>query len=127
MRFKSLAYVAGRVSILSAAPSLAQKANESGQTPPNASGPSDGCVSHDASFKEQGGKPVFVIALQNICEKRMRCVVKAYLMTSQGSTRIRATMTLAAQSRGKAASRSHVTPLRENGGMATTSHSCQRA
>jgi hypothetical protein len=127
VRFTCLACVAGLVSLLSASPACAQKQNESGQTPPQASGPSDGCVSHDASFKEQGGKPVFVIALQNVCEKRMRCVVNAYLTTSHGPTKIRAKMTLAPQSRGKAASKSHVTPLRGNGGMANVSHSCKRA
>ncbi len=127
MHFKSLACLAGLVSLLTAAPALAQKSNESGQTPPNVPGPSDGCVSHDATFEQRGGKPVFVIALQNICETRMRCRVNAYLTTSQGPTTIRATFTLAPQSRGKSASKSHVTPLREDGGMANVSHSCKRA
>jgi len=127
LRFESLSCIAGLVVFLSAPPVFANKQNESGQTPPQASGPSDGCVSHDAGFKERSGKPVFVIALQNICEKRMRCVVNAYLTTSRGPTKFRAAMTLAPQSRGKAAHKSHVTPLRENGGTATTSHSCKRA
>jgi hypothetical protein len=118
---------AGLALLLGASPALAKKANESGQTPPDVTGVSDGCVSHEASFKRQGGKALFVIDLKNICETRFRCRVAAHLTTSQGAKQIRAVVVLGPQSRRKAAQKSHVTPLRQDGGMANVSHSCKKA
>jgi hypothetical protein len=123
----SLLRCAGLVLLLGASPALAKKANESGQTPPDVTGVSDGCVSHEASFKRQGDKALFVIDLKNVCEKRFRCRVAAYLTTSHGPQQIRAVVVLAPQSRGKAAEKSHVTPMRAYGGAASVSHSCRKA
>jgi hypothetical protein len=113
--------------LLGASPALAKKANESGQTPPDVTGVSDGCVSHEASFKRQGDKALFVIDLKNICETRFRCRVSAYLTTSHGPQQIKTVLVLAPQSRGKAAEKSSVTPMREYGGAASVSHVCKKA
>jgi hypothetical protein len=123
----SLLRCAGLLLLLGASPAIAKKANESGQTPPDVKGVGDGCVSHDASFRRQGDKALFVIDLKNICEKRFRCRVTAHLTTSHGPQQIKAMVVLAPQSRGKAAETSHVTPMREYGGAASVSHSCKKA
>jgi hypothetical protein len=113
--------------VLGAPPALAKKANETGQTPPDVKGVSDGCVSHVAGFKRRGDRAMFVIDVRNICERRFRCQVTAHITTSQGPKQVRAVMTLGPQSRGKAAQKSHVTPLPEDGGMASVSHKCRKA
>jgi hypothetical protein len=127
LNIPNLLRCAGLALLLGVSPALAQKPNESGQTPPNVTGPGDGCVSHDAGFRRQGDKAMFVIELKNICEKRFRCRVSAYLTTSHGPQQIKAVLVLAPQSRGKAAQKSHVTPLRQDGGMASVSHTCRKA
>ncbi len=117
--------------------------NESGQSPPAAmtrapDRPSDQgqvpppeppkpptvneCISDHADFKERGGQALFVIELTNACDRRIRCVVDAYVTTAKGPTSGHATLTLP----GKAgATKSHAMKIGQASGMANTSRSCR--
>jgi hypothetical protein len=82
------------------------------------------CVTNETAFREENGKPAFVIALTNTCETRQRCTISAYIVTAQGPTKGQKTMTLAPKSKGKDAQR-YIMPLKQAGGMANVSQSCQ--
>jgi hypothetical protein len=84
------------------------------------------CVSHEPGFWTHKGVHTFKVALTNSCERRQRCTVNVYLVTSRGPQQERATLTLAKASRGKAAQKDYVIRTPENGGSAQVSMKCVR-
>ena len=74
------------------------------------------CVTDTSEFRDGG----YTIELVNACELTIRCTVQAYLVTSRGPTKAAATLTLAPQSQGPAAKKTHAVKLSSSGGMART-------
>jgi hypothetical protein len=83
------------------------------------------CVSHEPGFRTVKGRHIFKVALTNSCERRQRCNVNVYLVTSRGPQQHRATLTLARAWRGKSAQKDYVIRTPENGGSAQVSQSCK--
>jgi hypothetical protein len=88
---------------------------EQPQQPPN-------CVASKEQFKPN---KTFVIDFVNSCERRVRCTIHAYVVTSRGPKRGHKTLTLGPKSKGKAAHKSYVMRIGEAGGEANTSHKCR--
>jgi hypothetical protein len=82
------------------------------------------CVSRQPGFWTHKGVHSFKVALANSCERRQRCTVNIYLVTSRGPQQHRATLTLAKASRGKGAQKDYVIRTPENGGSAQVSMKC---
>lgn len=99
--------------------------SEHGQVPPPdpAKAPTvNDCLSDRADFKDTKGQALFVIELTNACDRRIRCVVDAYVTTAKGPTSGHATLTLP----GKAgATTSYAMKIGQASGMANTSRSCR--
>jgi hypothetical protein len=83
------------------------------------------CVTDQTGFWTHKGVHTFKVALANSCERRQRCIVNVYLVTSRGPQQHRATLTLAKASRGKAAQRDYAIRTPENGGSAQVSRTCK--
>lgn len=98
---------------------------DSGQTPPPEPAPQPAtakeCISDRADFKDVNGQAVFVVELKNACDKRIRCVVDAYVTTAKGPTSGHATLTID----GKAgAAKSYSMKIGQSSGMANMSRVC---
>ena len=99
---------------------------DSGQTPPKDK-PQDvaECVSDEANFKQKGGVATFVVDVKNSCDKRVKCVVSAYLITATGAAQGQTTLILAPQSEGAGSEQSFVMDIKSAGGMANVSRQCE--
>jgi hypothetical protein len=84
------------------------------QMPPN-------CIADKSGFKDKS----YVVELANLCERRVRCKINAYIVTSRGPTSGRKTLTLAPASKGAAAHKVYVMKLTEAGGTADVSRQCK--
>ena len=72
-----------------------------------------------------GKTPTYVIAIENKCEKRLRCKVFVSVMSAKGSAEGHATLTLAAHSQGPKAKQSYVLKVKMMGGIAQASCECK--
>ena len=105
-------------------------ANESGQTPPAEVKPPEPvkppeCISDNSSFWTTGKTKGFRVSLTNSCEKRMRCTVNAYIVTSHGPFKGKAKLMLGPKSNIKTATKTHMFDLKATGGMANLSRDCK--
>jgi hypothetical protein len=110
--------------VLFAISAPAPAADESGQKPP-AEASKQECIVDSADFKMDGTSPTFVIALENKCEKRLRCKVYATVMSAKGNAQGHATLTLAPHSQGAKAKQSYVIKVKMMGGIAQSGRECK--
>jgi hypothetical protein len=96
-----------------------QKASEEAKPPKKPD-----CVSSDSGFKD-GKPPTFVIELRNVCEKRVRCTVDAYVVGARGPLQGRARLILPPGSKDQATRKAYVMKVKSAGGMANVSYSCK--
>jgi len=82
-------------------------------------------VNAGSGFKLHDNKPAYVIALENACDKRVRCKVFANVTTSRDSKRARKTLTLAPKGKGAKAKQTFAVRIHENGGTAQVSRECR--
>jgi hypothetical protein len=105
-------------------PAPAGRPSDQGQVPPvDAPRPptANECIGDRADFKDTRGQALFVIELTNACDKRIRCVIDAYVTTAKGPTSGHAVLTVP----GKAgAMKSHAMKIGQSSGMANTSRAC---
>ncbi len=102
-------------------------ADEPGQKPPqDAKPPSEKeCVVDSGGFTLSGKTPTYVIALENKCEKRLRCKVYASVMSAKGNAQGHATLTLAPHAQGPKAKQSYVLKVKMMGGIAQSGRECK--
>jgi hypothetical protein len=102
-------------------------ADESGQKPPVESEPASDadCVADSGGFRMDGNTPTYVVALENKCEKRLRCKVYASVMTAKGNAQGHATLTLAPHAQGAKAKQAYVLKVKSMGGIAQSSRECK--
>ena len=100
--------------------------NASGQTPPKAepTAPND-CIAEQADFKLRGKQPIFEIALENKCERRLKCQVFVYITSAKGAAQGSGTLRLAPAAKGAAAKKLWSMPVKMAGGTAQSSRECR--
>jgi hypothetical protein len=99
---------------------------DSGQTPPPEPAPQPAtakeCIRDSADFKDVAGQALFIVELKNACDKKIRCVVDAYVTTAKGPTSGHATLTID----GKAgAVKTYSMKIKQASGMANMSRDCR--
>ena len=72
-----------------------------------------------------GKQPVFEIALENKCERRMTCKVFVYINSAKGPVQGRGTIVLAEKSRGAAATKSFTMKAKMAGGSSQSTRECR--
>ena len=103
--------------------------NEDGQKPPVTQDdtppaqPKE-CITDDSGFRNRDGNNEFFVELSNVCGRPQICVVKVYVIGSEGGKAGSGTLQLAAALDGVAMKDTWTMPTTENGGMATMSRSC---
>ena len=111
----------------------AQDKAASGQTPPQetvAQAPAAPaaparCTSEQSGFRAQNGVNTFFVEVTSACEKRQRCTINAYVVSSRGARAAQGTVTLGKASPGQEAKKTWTMRMAENGGMANMSWSCK--
>jgi hypothetical protein len=107
----------------------AQNAPDAGQTPPKAEPPpvadkgttvQENCIVENDGYARRGGKPMFVIQLENKCEQRLVCKVYAYVTSARGVVQGRGTIKLAAKSES-----SFTMPAKMMGGSSQSDRECR--
>lgn len=117
--------VPDRVPPMSVSPS--PPVDESGQKPPPDTDvaeiqPKD-CVKTDTDFVDERGTSMFRVTLRNLCKKRSRCTVHAYVVTAFGPSSGRRVLTLSPVSK-EGAVKSYAIAIKQAAGMANVSLSC---
>lgn len=82
------------------------------------------CVTENSGFRRLNGVNQFYVELTNSCDKPHVCVLKAYVVGSEGGKAGRGTVRIAAASQGQTAHQTWIMRTAENGGMATMSRNC---
>ena len=96
--------------------------------PPKDDGaPKSECIGTESGFKTEGKRIFYEVALENKCEKKLRCQVFINIMNSRGSVNGHRTLVLAAKAEGEAAKRSYRLATREASGMIQVSRECKFA
>lgn len=83
------------------------------------------CVTETSGFRRLNGVNQFYVELTNSCDKPHVCVLKAYVVGSEGGKAGRGTVQIAAASKGQTAHQTWFMRTTENGGMASMSRSCK--
>ncbi len=126
MNLSTGARIAALALVFSVRMAAAQNAPAEKPPQPDAgTGPQLNCISEDDKFKAIGNKPGFAITLQNLCERRMKCEVFAYITTAKGPTQARGTLVLAPKSRGEAAKATYAVRVKMMGGNTTSTRECR--
>ena len=112
--------------------------NEDGQKPPQvqenappaadkeASPPAKKeCLTDKSGFRTRDGQNEFYVELINACDKPLVCVVKAYVIGSEGGKAGSGTLQLAAARGGEEIHETWTMPTAQAGGMANVSRSCK--
>jgi hypothetical protein len=112
--------------------------NEDGQKPPQvqdnvppaadneASPPAKKeCLTDKSGFRNRDGQNEFYVELINVCDKPLVCVVKAYVIGSEGGKAGSGTLQLAPALNGNEVHETWTMPTSQNGGMANVSRSCK--
>jgi len=107
----------------------AQNAPAPGQEPPPVADKGttvqEKCIDENDGYTRRGGKPMFVIQLENKCEQRLTCKVYAYVTSARGVVQGRGTIKLAAKSKGAAAKGTFVMPAKKMGGNSQSDRECR--
>ena len=82
------------------------------------------CIAENDAFEVRDTKPALVIALENLCEQRMKCRVYAYVTSAKGAAQGRATLRLAPKSHGAPAKKSYVMRVKMLGGSSQSTREC---
>ena len=82
------------------------------------------CITDTANFKAEDKRALFVVALENKCEQRVKCEVKANIRTARGKRRGHATLILAPKSAGADSKKSYSLRVKVAGGMAQVERNC---
>jgi hypothetical protein len=83
------------------------------------------CIDENGDFITTGKRYGFVATLVNKCEKRLRCVVDAYITGAKGPASGHGTLILAPKSQGDAAKKSFTIRVKTPGGTAQMSADCK--
>lgn len=107
--------------------SRAQDAADSGDQKPAAEKSEEKvtCVTSNTAWREQGKSTTFEIELQNICDKRLKCTVDAFVTGARGQAQGHGTVVLAAAPKGQTTRNVYALKVKSAGGMANISHSCK--
>ncbi len=112
--------------------------NENGQTPPVTQdnsppaareearpAPPKECLTDKSGFRNRDGQSEFYVELINACDRALVCVVKAYVIGSEGGKTGSGTLQLAAARDGAEVHETWTMATAQNGGMASISRSCK--
>ena len=83
------------------------------------------CIDENDGRQMRGKQPMFVIQLTNKCEQRIACKVFAYVTSAKGTAQGRGTITLAAKSRGAAATGSYSFKAKSTNGNSISDRECR--
>lgn len=83
------------------------------------------CLDENDHYSRNGKQPMFVIALENKCEQRLRCRVFAYVTSAKGTALGRGTITVAGKSHGAAAKGSFSMKVKMIGGNSQSTRECR--
>jgi len=89
--------------------------------------PKDECIGTESGFKTEGKRIFYEVALENKCEKKVRCQVFINIMNSHGSVSGHRTLVLAAKADGEGAKKSYRLATREASGIIQVSPECKLA
>ena len=89
--------------------------------------PKSECIGTESGFKTEGKRIFYEVALENKCEKKLRCQVFVNIMNSHGGANGHRTLVLAAKADGEAAKRSYRIATSEASGMIQVSRECKFA
>ncbi len=95
--------------------------------PPAAAAPAsiEDCIDDNGDFTTTGKRYGFVVTLANKCEKRLKCVIDAYVTGAKGPSSGHGTVILAPKSQGEAATKSFAMKVKLPGGTAQISRTCK--
>lgn len=82
------------------------------------------CLTDKSGFRNRDGQNEFYVELINVCDKPLVCVVKAYVIGSEGGKAGSGTLQLAAALNGVDVRETWAMATAQNGGMASVSRSC---
>jgi hypothetical protein len=112
--------------------------NEDGQRPPVTQdnvppevrieappAPPKECLTDKSGFRNRDGQNEFYVELINACDKALICVVKAYVIGSEGGKAGSGTLQLAPALDGAEVHETWTMSTAQNGGMASVSRSCK--
>ena len=111
--------------------------NDAGQKPPAAQNevppaaqeetppPKKECLTDKAGFRNRDGQNEFYVELVNTCDKPVVCLIKAYVIGSEGGKAGSGTLQLGASVNGEEVRETWTIATSENGGMANMSRSCK--
>lgn len=83
------------------------------------------CISEDDGFHRDGKRVTFLITLTNKCEARIKCEVFAYMTSAKGPSQGRATLVLAAKSKGEVARKSYAMKVKMSSGSVQVARECK--
>ena len=83
------------------------------------------CLQETGDYVTRGSSVVYVIAIANSCEKKLRCEVFANISGSRGTSLGHTVMTLAPASGGTAAKKTYEMHVKTAGGIAQISRECR--
>ncbi len=115
------AVITGAAVTYAASDELAAKAKKTADATPAAQSE---CVSDTSSFKAEDRHAYFIVALENECEQRVKCEIRANIRTARGKAHGRATLILAPKSAGAEAKKSYSLRVKVAGGMAQVERNC---
>lgn len=116
-------------SLLAAALALAAFASlaRAEDAPKDDGAPKSECIGSESGFKTEGKRIFYEVALENKCEKKLRCQVFINVMNSRGSVNGHGILVLAGSDKGEAAKKSYRLTTREASGMIQVSRECKFA
>ena len=83
------------------------------------------CIDETGDYQSHGNGVTFIIGLANKCDKRLKCVIDAYVVGAKGPTSGHTTMILGAASTGAAAKKTYAMKVKAAGGTAQVSRACR--
>jgi hypothetical protein len=92
--------------------------------PPSAAGDLQACLAETGDYQTHGSAVTYAIGLTNSCDKRIKCVIDAYVVGAKGPTLGHAVMILGAKSSGEAA-KTYIMKVKAFGGTAQVSRDCK--
>lgn len=113
--------------LLAAALALAASASfaRADDPPKDDAAPKSECVGVTSDFKSEGKRIVYVVEMENKCEKKLRCQVYVSIMNAKGSAQGHGTLVLAGKDKGAAAKKSYSLRAKEAGGIIQVSPECK--
>ena len=114
------------------APAAATPAGDQQNPLPAAAAPSatatgdlQACLAETGDYQTHGSAVTYLIGLTNSCDKRIRCVIDAYVVGAKGPSSGHTVMLLGAKSSGAAAKKTYVMKVKAFGGTAQVSRDCK--